>query len=57
MFENWVLRKMLGLMDRVTIYKRIVFKEELYYFNYSPHSIQVIRSRKMGGACGTHSGD
>jgi len=50
-FENWVLRKILGpKRDEVTGEWRKLQKEELFYLYCSLHFIPVIKPRRIGWA-------
>jgi hypothetical protein len=47
-FESRVLRRILGpKRDEVTGERRKLHNEELYELHSSPHTIRVIKSRKM----------
>ena len=56
-FENRVLRRVFGpKRDEVTREWRKLHNEELRDLYSLPNSVRVLKSRRMGGACGAYGG-
>jgi hypothetical protein len=54
-FENRVLRRIFGpKRDGVAGGWRKLYNEELHNLYSSPSIIRIIKSRRMGGTCGTN---
>jgi len=60
LFENRVLRRIFGSVKyEVTVKRRKLHNEELYYLYPSPNIIRAIKSKRMtwAGACSAYGGE